>query len=53
MGLLPRLPSLRALVFRLLEFLLGLLEGAFSLLDRLQGRLRLEGSLRRRAGGLF
>src|SRR3989441_7667679 len=51
--LLSRLFPSRQLLLLLLEFLLGLLEGALSLVDRLQGRLRLEGSFRRRAGSLL
>src|SRR5256884_856082 len=51
-GLLPRLPSLGPLLFRLLQSLFGFLEGALAFLDRLQGRLRFEGSFRCRAGGL-
>src|SRR2546422_742134 len=51
--LLSRFFPSRQLLLLLLEFLLGLLEGALSLVDRLQGRLRLEGSFRRRAGSLL
>ena len=53
MGFLFGFRSFRPLVFHLLQFLFGFLEGALSLLDRLQGRLRLEGSFRRRAGSLL
>src|SRR5437867_10947664 len=52
-GLLPRLPSLGPLLFRLLQSLFGFLEGALAFLHRLQGRLRFEGSFRCRAGGLL
>src|SRR5207247_10542269 len=38
---------------RLLQSLFCVLEGALALLDRLQGRLRFEGSFRCRAGGLL
>src|SRR5437667_4377381 len=51
-GLLPRLPSLGPLLFRLLQSLFGFLEGALAFLHPLQGRLRLEGSLRSRTGDL-
>src|SRR2546430_389310 len=40
-------------LFRSLQSLFGFLEGALAFLDRLQGRLRFEGSFRCRAGGLL
>src|SRR5207249_5678380 len=45
--------SFRPLAFRLLQSLFGFLEGALAFLDRLQGRLRFEGSFRSRTGDLL